>query len=51
MTAPAGKDVALKALIRVKRLVDAGAPGHGGGKTMRIAGELGRFYIIHGERE
>ncbi|MBL8247994.1 MAG: DUF927 domain-containing protein, partial [Candidatus Competibacter sp.] len=49
LTAQAGKGVALKALSRVNRLV-AGGDGDGG-KKMRIAGELGRFYVIHGEGE
>jgi putative DNA primase/helicase len=47
LTQPAGRDVAVNALKRVGRL-EAGAQGDGG-KLMRVGGEHGRFYVIHGE--
>ena len=46
-TQQTGRGVAISALRRVNRLV-AGGEGNGG-KELRIAGERGRFYVIHGE--
>ncbi|MDG4562965.1 MAG: DUF927 domain-containing protein [Candidatus Competibacter sp.] len=47
-TQQTGRGVAISALRRVNRLI-AGGDGDGG-KSERIAGEKGRFYVIHGER-
>lgn len=47
-TKDTGRGVAISALRRVSRLIAGGAGD--GGKSERIAGEKGRYYVIHGER-